>query len=69
MTIAEFLVIKEYGNNVHEVKKKLYKVNNLGIKVGFVFMLNGKRITDINHIINTGDELFLAYDFKKHIVD
>lgn len=68
MTIAEFLVYKEYGKNVHEVKKKLYKTNEIR-KIGFVFMVNSKKITDINHLLNTGDELFVLYNGRhKYIV-
>jgi hypothetical protein len=61
MTIAEFLVTKDYGKNVHEVKKKLYKTNEVR-KIGFVFMVNGEKVTDINYLLNTGDELFVLYN-------
>lgn len=68
MSIAQFLVSNGYGKNIHEIKKKFYKVNEIA-KVGFVFMVNGKKITDINYQIYTGDELWFLLDGKhKYVV-
>lgn len=69
MSIGEFLIKKGYGKNIHELKKKLYKTGTVS-KIGLEFLVNGKKITDINYQLKNSDVLcFLHNGMHKYIIE
>lgn len=68
MNIAEFLINEGYGKNIHEIKKKFYKQNEIK-SFGFEFLVNGKKITDIYYQLQIGDDFrFLLDGLHKYII-